>query len=88
MPSGEMTSLQFTARESLKNLLLVSKADGMFQEVSERTQQDLLGLTWSLVDSLAPGIRADIEESLEGAGPQPKVSNDVERKPEPDLAPN
>jgi golgi-specific brefeldin A-resistance guanine nucleotide exchange factor 1 len=62
-----MTSLQFTARESLKNLLLVSRADGMFEAVSQRTNQDVLGLTWALVDSMAPGLRVEIEESFSKA---------------------
>ena len=64
-PSQQITSLQFTARESLKNLLLVSKADGMFDIVSKRTNQDLWTMTFAIVENLAPGIKNDIAYALE-----------------------
>ena len=61
---NQVTSLQFTARESLKNLLLVSKADGMFATISERTNNDLWEMTFAVVENLAPGIKDDIAASL------------------------
>ena len=73
-PSQQITSLQFTARESLKNLLLVSKADGMFEVVSKRTNQDLWALTFAIVENLAPGIKNDISHALDPPKEDTKAS--------------
>lgn len=52
--------------ESLKNALLVMHARGTFSEATERTGQDLWGLTWAVIDSCRPGLRAEMTASLAG----------------------
>ena len=61
----DLNSLSKDLNESLKNLLLVSKADGMFDIVSKRTNQDLWTMTFAIVENLAPGIKNDIAYALE-----------------------
>lgn len=50
--------------ESLKNLLLVMNADGVFAAVSERTGQNLLALTWAVIDSFRPDMRQQLQEHM------------------------
>jgi hypothetical protein len=50
--------------ELLKNIVLMMVAERTFDVSSERTGQNVLGLTWSVIDSFCPEARAGIEEAL------------------------
>ncbi|KAK8805482.1 hypothetical protein WA158_002138 [Blastocystis sp. Blastoise] len=52
---GEMTL------EIFKNMIMVMKSDNCFEEASLSTGQNVLLLTWSIVDSISPCIRQQCE---------------------------
>lgn len=50
--------------ESLRNLIMVMQAEDLFAKVSEQAGENMWELTWSVIESQAPGVRELIEESL------------------------
>lgn len=50
--------------ELLKNIVLMMVAEHTFDVSSGQTGQNVLGLTWSVIDSFCPEARAGIEEAL------------------------
>ena len=65
---GRSGALSLHFSESLKNLLLVMHSTGVFAAISSRTGQDLLTLTWAVVDSFRPELRVQLQEHIVATG--------------------
>jgi hypothetical protein len=50
--------------EGLKNLLLVMHSSGTFDAVAARTGQNVLGLTWTVIDSFRPELTQQMQEHI------------------------
>jgi len=59
-----------SAMESLKNLIMVMRSEGLFDVISEGAGENVSGLTWSVIEGQSPGIRAEFEEDLRSFTPQ------------------
>jgi len=56
--------LSFHFIESMRNILIAMKEQGVLKQVREDTGQDLLEVTFSVIDSFRPDIKAELEKSL------------------------
>ena len=62
--SGASSPLQQHFVESLKNTLLVMRASGVFDEVHERTGQDLYELTMGVIDTFHPEWKDELTQCM------------------------
>ena len=62
--SGASSPLQQHFVESLKNTLLVMRASGVFDEVHERTGQDLYELTMGVIDTFHPEWKVELTQCM------------------------
>tara|TARA_A100001015_G_scaffold185593_1_gene206530 strand:- start:1892 stop:2791 length:900 start_codon:yes stop_codon:yes gene_type:complete len=47
--------------EQFKNAMLVMITSGVFEVISKRTSQNILEMTWAIIDSFVPKLRVEIE---------------------------
>jgi hypothetical protein len=62
-----------STKEALRNIMLVMTHDGVFERLHKKKGQDVLELSWALIDSMCPTVRADVEPSV--MPPPPAVEN-------------
>lgn len=60
-PSDHSDSILFeTTLQALNNILMVMSSEGIFDKVSEQSNQDVLELTWAVLDAINPQVREQI----------------------------
>jgi hypothetical protein len=57
--------------EGLRNLLLVMHSSGSFDAVTQRTGQNVLGLTWTVIDSFRPELSEQLKEHIKATSNMP-----------------
>eukprot|EP01083_Nonionella_stella_P042528 114846_1 len=70
--SEAVVSIHFT--ESLKNILLVMRSNGLFVQASRQSGQDIWSLTWALIGSFRPDLRKEFQNSHIFFGDTPSKS--------------
>eukprot|EP00471_Norrisiella_sphaerica_P000751 CAMPEP_0184485320 /NCGR_PEP_ID=MMETSP0113_2-20130426/6941_1 /TAXON_ID=91329 /ORGANISM="Norrisiella sphaerica, Strain BC52" /LENGTH=1700 /DNA_ID=CAMNT_0026866717 /DNA_START=115 /DNA_END=5217 /DNA_ORIENTATION=+ len=60
--SSTFSQLHVHVTEHFKNLLLVMAASGVFKRASKNAGQDLLALTWNVLESFRPDLRQQLQE--------------------------
>lgn len=69
-PSDGSSAIVFeTTMEALKNLFLVVSSERLLEQASKRSGQDLLALTWTILESVCPWLRAVLAPFVLAAPP-------------------
>ena len=75
-----------TSNQLLHNMLMVMDAEGIFKSVSERSSQDLLELTFAVLDAICPQVRESIGPIGVANATNPESDAVVESKEVPPIS--